>query len=112
MTGALKFKWKRWGQSLLKNIAVGRPLADHRDTIQEIHLHGFGDASGYGIGAVMYAVVKQESGSTQRLVAAKARQAKQDLTIPRLDLISPHMSTNLLVNVEVALEGIPVIGLN
>ena len=38
----------------------------------------------------MYAVVKQESRNTQRLVAAKARLAKQGLTIPRLELISAH----------------------
>ena len=62
-------------------------LADHRETIQEIQLHGFGDLSGYGVGAVVYAVVKQESGITQRLVAAKARLVKQGLTISRLELI-------------------------
>ena len=65
-----------------------------------------------GVGAVVYAVVKQESGITQRLVAAKARLAKQGLTIPRIELISAHMVTNLLVNVKVALEGMPVTGLN
>ena len=65
LTGTLKFKWQRWEQGLPKQIAVKRPLADHRETIQEIQLHGFGDASGYGVGAVVYAVVKQESGITQ-----------------------------------------------
>ena len=45
-------------------------------------------------------------------MAAKARLAKQGLTIPRLELISAHVVTNLLVNVKVALEGMPVTGLN
>ena len=75
-------------------------------------MHGFADAIGYGVGAEVYAVVKQESWTTQRHAAAKTRLAKQGLTIPRLELISAHMVTNLLVNVKVALEGMPVTGLN
>ena len=112
LKGPLKVKWQRWEQSLPKQITVRRPLADHRETMQEVQLHGFGDSSGYGVGAVVYVVVKQESRITQRLVAAKARLAKQGLTIPRLALISAHMVTNLLVNMKVALEGMPVTGLN
>ena len=112
LTGTLKVKWQMWQQSLLKQIAVRRPLADHRETIQEIQLQGFGDASGYGVGAVEYAVEKQEFEITQRLLAAKTRLAKQGLTIPHLELISAHMVTNLLVTVKVALEGMPVTGLN
>lgn len=65
LTGTLKFKWQRWEQSLPKEIIVGHPLADHRETTQEIWLHGFGDASGYGVGTVVHAVVKQESRITQ-----------------------------------------------
>ena len=75
-------------------------------------MHGLGDASDYGVGAVGYAVVRQESGITQGLVAAKAKLAKQGLSIPRLGLISAHMVTTLLVNVKVALEGMLVTGLN
>ena len=82
LSGSLKLKWQKWEQSLPKQIAVKRALADHRDPIQNIQLHGFGDASGYGVGATVYAVVKQESGITQRLVPAKSRLAKQGLTIP------------------------------
>ena len=112
LTGTLKLKWQRWEQSLPKQIPVNRALADHREPIQEIHLHGFGDASSCGVGAAVYAVVKQESGTTQQLLAAKARLSKQGLTIPRLELIAAHMVTNLLVNVRGALEGFPVANLN
>ena len=112
LTGRLKLKWQRWEQSLPKQIAVSRALADHREPIQAIQLHGFGNASSCGVGAAVYAVVKQESGTTQRLVAAKARLPKQGLTIPRLELISALMVTNLLANVKVALEGLPVTELN
>ena len=41
---------------------------------------------------MMYAVVFQESGTTQGLVSAKARLAKKDLTIPCLELVSAHMA--------------------
>ena len=47
--------------------------------------------------------------STQQLVAAKSRLAKTDLSILRLELVSAHMATNLLVNVCSAL---PQIGLS
>ena len=53
---------------------------------------------------MLYVVVSQESG-----VAAKARLAKQNLTIPRLELLSGHMAINLLKNVAEALQGIPLI---
>ena len=93
-------------------MAGSRALADHRVPIQDIQLHGFGGASSSGVGAAVYAVVKQESGTTQPLVAAKSRLAKQGLTIPRLELISGHMVTYLLLNVRAALEELPVTELN
>ena len=58
--------------------------------------------------ATAHAVVRQPSGLSQGLVTAKARLAKQGLTIPLLELVSAHMSTNLITNVEKALEGFPV----
>ena len=68
-------------------------------------LHAFGDASGRGVSAAVYAVVTQPSGVTQGLIAAKSRLAKQGLTIPRLELVAGHMAVNLAVNVRKALEG-------
>ena len=44
LTGTLKLKWKRWEQSLPKQIAITRALVEHREPIQAIQLHGFGDA--------------------------------------------------------------------
>ena len=46
-----------------------------------------------------YAVVTQASGTSQGLITAKARLAKQGLTIPRLELVSGHMADNLANNV-------------
>ena len=58
--------------------------------------------------AAVYAVVVQEKGVNQGLVASRARLAKKGLTIPRLELVSGHMAVNLLSNVSEALEGFPV----
>ena len=71
-------------------------------------MHSFGDASAKGVAAVVYAVVHQPSGTTQGLVAAKARLAKQGLTIPRLELVFAHIVTNLVDNVRQSLVGFPV----
>ena len=85
-----------------------RSLANYQEPIKEIKLHTFGDASGHGVSAAIYAVVTQESGVTQGLVAAKSLLAKQGLTIHRLELISGHMGVNLVTNVHKALEGFPL----
>ena len=80
----------------------------HREEIEEIELHAFEDASVNGVSATVHAVVRQRSGVTMGLIAAKARPAKQGLTITRFKLVSAHMATNLISNVRVALEGLPV----
>ena len=67
----------------------------------------FGDASTQEIGAAVYSVIRKPSGVTQRLVAAKARLAKQGLTVLRLELVSAHAATNLVVHVSHALQGRP-----
>ena len=85
-----------------------RSLAVAGEEIREITLHAFGDASGQGLAAAVYAVVQQHSEVTQGLVAAKARLAKEGLTIPRLELVAGHMAANLLTNVRDALIGFPV----
>ena len=100
--------WSRWEEKLPDMTTVPRSLAVHQEEIQAIQLHAFGDASGKGVAAAVYAVVIQESGVNQGLVAAKARLAKQGLTIPRLKLVSGHMAVNLVTNVSQALEGFPI----
>ena len=72
-------------------------------------MHGFGDASSNGVRAVVHAVVKQEDGIAQG-VCSKSRIAKRNLTIPRLELISGHMTVNLATNVQQALTSHPATG--
>ena len=61
-----------------------------------------------GISAAVYTVVEQPSGRNQGLDTAKSGLSKKGLTIPHLELVSGHMATNLVYNVEEALEGFPV----
>ena len=85
-----------------------RALVQYQEPISSISLHVFGDASGVGVAAAAFTVVSQPSGVTQGIVAAKARLAKQGLTIPRLELVACHMATNMAANAREALEGYPV----
>lgn len=100
--------WTRWEERLPEQLTVPRSLAAYQEDIQSIELHAFGDASGKGVAAAVYAVVVQESGVNQGLVAARARLSKRGLTIPRLELVSGHMAVNLLANVASALDGFPL----
>ena len=104
----LENKWRTWEQNLPSHVGAPRSLVGYQETIEEIELHSFGDASGQGVSAVVVAVVRQASGTSQGLVTAKSRLAKKNLTIPRLELVSAHMATNLVNNVREALEGFPV----
>ena len=65
----------------------------------------FGDTSGVGTSAAVYAVVHQESGVSQGLLTAKSRLAKKGLSIPTLELVSAHMTANLAENRKNFLDG-------
>ena len=103
-------EYSQWVKGLPKRVAIPRALTTQREAVEEIELHSFGDASKKGVCAALYAVVKQNEDTNVGLVAARARLAKQDLSIPRLELVSAHMAANLLVNVREALGGMPVAG--
>jgi len=92
-------------------ILIPRCIPQYKDEITSIELHGFSDASISGCCATVYAVVKQEEEVAQGLLVAKSRLAKRDLTIPRLELVGCHMTTNLLQNTSNALAHYPVIAI-
>lgn len=96
-------RWKKWDQSLPLQQLVPRSIVSYPEPLRGIELHAFGDGSKQGVGATVYAVIRQQSGTTQRLVAAKER-----LSIPRLKQVAAHMGTNLITNVKNAFEGLPV----
>ena len=101
----LRKHWSKWESGLPKVVSFPRCIPIYRETLTEIRLHSFGDASKKGVCAAVYAVIQQESGSTQALVTAKSRLAKTNLTISRLELVAGHMAVNLAVNVRKALQG-------
>lgn len=101
-------RWKRWESDLPGNIVVTRTFSPYREPINAVELLAFGDASKRGVAAAVYAVVRQDSGTTQGLVAAKALLAKQRLTIPRLELVAGHMAVNTVDNIRHSLDGVPV----
>ena len=109
LPGDLTSRWAKWERGLPGRVTAPRSLAKYQEQVQSISLHAFGDVSGRGVAAAVYTVVTQPSGVNQGLVAAKARLAKQGLTIPHLQLVSGHMAANLVHNVREALEGFPVI---
>ena len=104
----LSKRWQKWEKCLPDQVKVPRPVPLALESIQDITLHAFGDASWHGVGAAVYAVVKQETQVSQGLICAKGRLAKQGLTIPRKELVSAHMAVNLLDNVCGALDGFPM----
>ena len=74
--------WICWEKKLPSHVTVPRLLAAHQEDIQAIELHALADASGKGVSAAVYAVVVQEKGVNQGLVASRARLAKKGLAIP------------------------------
>ena len=109
LPNTISTQWMKWQRALPEFLSTRRSLATYQESINAIQLHAFGDASGHGVGAAIYAVVTQDSGVTQGIVVAKSRLAKQGLTIPRLELVAGHMAVNLAVNVRTALEGFPLV---
>ena len=108
MPSDLAAKWAKWESRSPERITFMRALVQYREPINSMSLHVLGDASGLDVAAAAFTVVSQPSGVTQGIVAAKARLAKQGLTIPRLELVACHMATNMATNVREALEGYPV----
>ena len=105
----LQHKWRRWLNHIPEEITIPRSIALLDEEIQEITLHAFGDASKEGTSAAVYTVIKQGDVLSQGLLCSSSRLAKRNLTIPRLELVSAHMATNLLHNVRQALSKFPVV---
>ena len=104
---SLQKRWQKWEEETPSEYTGPRSITNFQEEIESVELNAFSDAAMKLVGAVIYLVVKQASGSSQQLVAAKSRLAKRSLTIPRLELVGADMATNLLINVRNALDNIP-----
>ena len=59
----LRRRWNEW-EKLPKEVTVPRPIMNYREPVLSVELRTFGDASTKGVGAVVYSVVRQRSGTT------------------------------------------------
>ena len=75
-------QWCRFEKSLPNRVEVPRSITSFQESTDAIDLHVFGETSGVGTSAAVYAVVNQASGVSQGLLTAKSRLAKKGLTIP------------------------------
>ena len=101
-------EWK----GLISDLNVAGPLSLPRSYLCEITepmisatLFGFCDASMKAYAAVVYLLLKTETQSVVRFVAAKTRVAPlQSQTIPRLELLSTLLLSKLIVSVHNSLQ--------
>ena len=82
LSGGIQKRWEKWESILTPEVTVPRTIAPFHEPREKLEIHAFGDASGEGLCAAVYTVVRQSSGVTQGLLAAKSRLAKKGLTIP------------------------------
>ena len=94
----LKRRWEKWLKNLPIQLTMPRAIPREIGVIVELILHRFADVSFQGYRAVIYAVVEQLGRISQGFLVSKAMLAKRDLTIPRLELVSCHIVSNLLHN--------------
>ena len=104
----LSNKWNKWTKALPDKVGIRWSISTFRESIDAIDLRAFGDSSGFGTAACVYAVITQPSGVSQGLLAAKSRVAKKGLTISRPELVSGHIAANLLATIRSSLPGLPV----
>ena len=107
LTGPLLKRWQKGEQALPLEVSMQWSFTSYQEPLPDIELHSLDDGSKLGVGAAIYAVMRQASETTQCLVATKVRLAKGGLSISRLELVASHVGTNLLTNVRNALEGLP-----
>ena len=92
-------KWVKWFKGLNIKIEITRSITI-KETMTNIDIHLFSDASINGVCTVAYAVIYQLNNISQGLITSKSRSAKRNLTIPRLELIAAQMSANLAQNLK------------
>ena len=92
--------WNTWKEDLkeLSNLRIPRCFVSDLTNVNSVELHGFGDASPKAYGAVVYVVLKDESGKVNvQLVMSKNRVAPtKRVTLPRLELLAAFILSKLL----------------
>ena len=96
--------WEKWESVLPSRIKVPRSIVSPDTPLNAIDIHVFDDSSIIGTCAAAYAVTHQSGHANQQLIASKPRLAKQNMSIPTLELLAVHMASNLAENIKSALS--------
>lgn len=98
VTGSLLQEWEGFLSDLPMVNGVKVPRWIGKKPQGQIQFHGFCDASTKGYGAAVYVRVKDEAGDVRiHLLAAKSKVAPlKEVTIPRLELCSAKLLTDLM----------------
>ena len=97
-------QWLKWITGLKTETKIPGSIPFKNEPITEIDIHLFSDASTDGVWTVAYAKVYQPNKMSQSLITSKSRLAKKNISIPRLELITAHMSSNLVGNLNCSLR--------
>ena len=89
----------KWIKGLNIKIETPRSISI-RETITNIDINLFSDASINAVCTVAYVVIYQPNKISQGLITSKSRLVKRNVTIPRLKLIAAQMSANLSQNIK------------
>ena len=90
--------WEKWESTLSSKIKVPRSISSPDTPLNTIDIHVFADSSIIGTCAAAYAVTHQSGHVSQHRIATKSRLAKQNMSIPRLELIV--VASNLAENIK------------
>ena len=104
----LNIAWKKWLTDLEKVGCIVIPRCIYHgisDKIVACNLHSFGDASSKAFCTTIYIVLETLTTRFVRLIASKARVAplSEDLSLPRLELLSGVITAKMCNTVKVAL---------
>ena len=101
----IQTQWLKWITGLKTEIKIPRSsIPIKNETITEIDIHPFSDASVDEVCTVAYAVVCQPNKVSQSLITSKSRLSKKHISIQRLERITVHMSSNLVGNLRCSLR--------
>ena len=92
--------WEKCESTLPSKMKVPRSIPSPDTPLNAIDIHVFADFSIIGTCAAAYAVTHQSGHVNQHLIATKSRLAKQNMSIPRFELIAVHMASNLAENIK------------
>ena len=108
ISSELAKRWNMWTKEVAAHPVICTDrcmLSETSGELTDITIHGFSDSSVAACCAMVYLVVNQNGIRTTKLLTAKSRVAKPDLSVPRLELVGAQLLTRLVKTVHAALEG-------